>query len=409
MTRSRATAAPSDTLGAIFRSGLLLLALVPCQAQAAEQGGSPAARFLELLGAKGAADQRREAWQALKESGRPLPASVVRAVASARSRAWLALERFLRSSAVRQAAGALRKKISPHQAAVRSVVNGNAFSKAALDNASGPIRKALDEALGPVREMDGFKVLCGRVDELEDYAADCGLRLGWDAELGENLVRVLFVNLYAGSVRWRATLERNRAVGGWIDPGEAACVAALNAHRILIGLHPLQIDARLTIAAKKHSEEMVAKGYFSHQSPTPRWKNFVQRAAREHTRASGECIAAGTSSGVAAFRMWYYSQGHHRIMISNATHIGVGRCGNKWTLMVGNAPSKGATPSKMAYYVRERYRAGEDPARLLALAKWCASAGLLEQSADELRRLLAIEPNNDEAKRALPRLEAKGY
>ncbi len=96
-------------------------------------------------------------------------------------------------------------------------------------------------------------------------------------------------------------------------------------------------------------------------------------------------------------------------MISGAKNIGVGRCGNKWTLMVGNAPTSGTTQAKMTHYVRQRYRAGDDPVRLVALAKWCASAGLLEQCADELRRLLAIEPDNAEAKRALPRLEAKGY
>jgi len=385
-----------------------LVAAVASVAWAATRAPSPAERFIALLKEPGSAPARREAWAQIKEAGEPPPA-VVRAIGASRSRAWAALERVTRASEVREAARGLRRRIAPHQASVRAVVGGNAFSREALDRAAEPISKALEEAVAPLVRLDAFKDLSERIDELEGYAADCGLRHGWESELGEALVRLAFVNLYAGSIRWRLTLERNRRVGAWIDPGEASCVAHLNIHRVLIGLHPLAIDLRLVVAAKKHSEEMAAKGYFSHESPTPRWKSFTQRAAREHTRAGGECIAAGTTSGAGAFRMWYYSQGHHRIMISGAKNIGVGRCGNKWTLMVGSAPTSGTTQAKMTHYVRQRYQAGDDPARLLALAKWCASVGLLEQCADELRRLLAIEPDNAEAKGALPRLEAKGY
>jgi len=388
--------------------GAALVVLAASAAWPATRSPSATERFIALLEKPGAASARREAWAQIKEAGEPPPA-VVRAIATSRSRAWAALERLMRSSQVRDVARRLRAKIAPHQGRVRAVVGGNAFSREALDRAAEPIAKALEEAITPLLHLEAFKNLSERIDELEGYAADCGLRHGWEDDLGQALVRLAFVNLYAGSIRWRTTLERNRRVGAWIEPGEASCVAHLNIHRILIGLHPLAIDLRLVAAAKKHSEEMAAKGYFSHESPTPRWKSFAQRAAREHTRAGGECIAAGTTSGAGAFHMWYYSQGHHRIMISGAKNIGVGRCGNKWTLMVGSAPTSGTTPAKMTHYVRRRYEAGDDPARLLALAKWCASVGLLEQCADELRRLLAIEPDNAEAKRALPRLEAKGY
>jgi len=378
-----------------------LAALVASGARAGARASSAAERFIALLKEPGKAPARQEAWARIKEAGEP-PAAVLKAIATSRSRAWAALERLMRSSQAREAARGLRAKIAPHQGRVRAVVGGNAFSREALDRAAEPISKALEEAIAPLGRLEAFKRLSERIDELEGYAADCGLRHGWEGELGTALVRVVFVNLYAGSGRWRTTLERNRRVGAWIEPGEASCVAHLNIHRILIGLHPLTIDLRLVVAAKKHSEEMAAKGYFSHESPTPRWRTFTQRATREHTRAGGECIAAGTTSGAGAFRMWYYSQGHHRIMISGAKNIGVGRCGNKWT-------TSGTTYAEMTHYVRERYQAGDDPARLLALAKWCASVGLLEQCADELRRLLASEPDNAEAKRALPRLEAKGY
>jgi hypothetical protein len=244
---------------------------------------------------------------------------------------------------------------------------------------------------------------------METYAAGCGLRIGWNEELRDVLIRLALVNQFAGGLKWRPVLDANRELGACIDPAEHACIERLNVHRVLIGLQPVEIDLRLVVAAKKHSEEMAAKNYFAHDSPTAELKTPWQRAAREQTKASGECIAFGADSGVAVFSQWYYSQGHHRIMTGPGPCVGVGRGGSKWTLMIGGASMGSIATNKMAAYVRKRYEAGERPEALLELAKWCAANQLVTQAQDELERLLALAPDNEAAKKALERIRGKKH
>ena len=387
---------------------LVLGAIAPAVCAAAPAEPLPVQAFLRALTAPGStSEQRRKAWGRLSEAGKRPSRAVADAVARIRAKAWRSMAQLVASGAVRKGGLGLRKALAPHQEKARNTVRGGGFSKAKLDEAMAPIGKALNEAIGPLRGSDAYKKVHATIDEMEGYAVACGLRVGWSDELSENLCTVVFVNRYAGAPRWTETLELNRRVGSWIAPGEHACIARLNVHRILIGLHPVGIDLRLVVAAKKHSEEMVAKKYFSHASPTPHLKGFGQRAGREHTRAGGECIAAGSGSGVGVFRMWYYSQGHHRIMIGGARHIGVGRAARMWTLMTGGSQMAGSTAGKMAQYVRGRYQAGDDPARLFALAKWCGDASLLTQAEDELERVLALDPKHPEAARVLERLRSR--
>ena len=61
----------------------------------------------------------------------------------------------------------------------------------------------------------------------------------------------------------------------------------------------------------------------------------------------------------------------------------------------------------MATYVRRRYRAGDDPKLLFELARWCGSVRLINQAADELERVIALDPDHAEAKRVLDRIRGK--
>jgi len=380
----------------------------PTRSRPARPDDPAAAAFLGALASSAStAEARRAAWETLSASGSPPPRAVAKAVAQARERAWKQLDELIRSRTVRQAAAGLHKTIAPKQAAARGAVGASGFSKEKLDRAMAPLEQALDDAIGPLRQAEAFQALRARIAELEGYAVGCGLRFGWSDELLEALCTLRFVARYAGKPSWLETVDGNRRLGACIDPGEHACIARLNWHRILLGLAPVHVDLRLVVAAKKHSEEMVAKRYFSHESPTPALKGFGARAAREHTGARGECIAAGGGGGAATFRMWYYSQGHHKIMIGAGPAVGVGRCRNTWTLMMGGSRMRGATASKMGRYVRDRYRAADDPARLLALAKWCADNRLITQAQDELLRILELEPDNKPAKKALDRIRGR--
>jgi hypothetical protein len=387
----------------------LPLALASLLAHAAE-APSPAQAFVQALGsAASTAEQRAEAWKKLTEDGKQPPKAVANAVDDARERVWRKLGELFVSLYSKKPVSGLRTAIPPHQSKVRDVVGGGGFGKEKLDEAMAPIEKALDAATAALQESEKLKPLRSYLGEAEGYAVGCGLRIGWNDELGDVQVKLAFVNHYAGSVRWRQLIETNRKTGCSIDPAEDALITRLNIHRILIGLAPVEIDLRLAVAGKKHSEEMAAKGYFAHDSPTPELKTPWQRAGREHTAPNGECIAAGSESGVATFMQWYYSQGHHQIMISGASSIGVGRRKSTWTLMMGSPKPGGPNATKMAQYVRKRYEAGEDAAKLFDLAKWCAAAPtqLLTQAQDELERVLALDPKNEQAQKALDRMRGK--
>jgi len=379
------------------------------RAAPAEEAPSPAQAFLKALAAPDSTPERRKAaWADLQKAGKPVPKSVVEAVEKARQRAWRTLAERIGSWEVRKVGMGLHTRIAPHQKAVRDVVAGANFSKAALDKAIEPIQKALDDVLAALKATPKFADTRRFLSETETYAAGTPLRFGWSEELGDTLVSEMVLSCYVAKPGGQRTLESNRHFGAWVDPSEYACIARLNVHRLLLGLEPLDMDLRLVVAARKHSEEMVAKKYFSHTSPTPRFAGFGQRASREHTGASGECIAGGAGDGVGAFRCWFYSQPHHQIMLMGTPAVGVGRCEATWTLMMGGSKMPGPDGGKMGLYVRQRYRAGNDPAAILALGKGCVEARLMPQAEDELERLLVIDPTNEAAKKALTAMRGGG-
>ncbi len=133
----------------------------------------------------------------------------------------------------------------------------------------------------------------------------------------------------------RAILAANAALATKLDPEEARCILDLNLTRNLIGLAPLAIDPLLVLCARDHAGDMQKYNFFSHESPVPNKKTFGDRASLFKTSAGGENIAAGTSDGLGANRMWWHSPGHHKNMLGNYKRVGVGRAGKLWTEMLG--------------------------------------------------------------------------
>lgn len=134
----------------------------------------------------------------------------------------------------------------------------------------------------------------------------------------------------------KSLLEANFAQARKLEPEESAGIRDLNRMRLLLGLSSLAIDPRLCEAAKGHSRDMVEKKFFSHDSPVPGKSTPWDRASKAGTTASGENIAAGTSTGAGANRMWFHSPGHFKNMFG-ARHrrIGLGNYGRDWTQMFG--------------------------------------------------------------------------
>jgi uncharacterized protein YkwD len=109
-----------------------------------------------------------------------------------------------------------------------------------------------------------------------------------------------------------------------------ACL--VNRQRAAHGLRPLRANAALNRAARRHSEDMVGRAYFSHD--TPQGVGIAQRIAATgytsggHACALGENIAAATghfSTPASIVRMWMNSAGHRaNILSASYRDAGVG-------------------------------------------------------------------------------------
>lgn len=130
----------------------------------------------------------------------------------------------------------------------------------------------------------------------------------------------------------------DRRVATSLDAAELRFVAALNAYRRALGLRPLEIDERLVVASRKHSQEMADLGYFAHVSPVARNRTPGDRARLEgFSGGVGENCLAGRSDGDGAFEAWYRSPGHHRNLVSSGPQLGVGATPDHgmWTMLAG--------------------------------------------------------------------------
>jgi uncharacterized protein YkwD len=131
---------------------------------------------------------------------------------------------------------------------------------------------------------------------------------------------------------------------GSLEPEEAAFLALINQYRQSRGLAPLAINPNLTAAAEWMSQDMAAKGYFSHTDSLGR-DPFQRMAAFGYTANTwkGENIAAGYQTAAQVMAGWQSSAGHNANMLNgNVTVIGIGRAykagspyGHYWTTTFG--------------------------------------------------------------------------
>ena len=115
-----------------------------------------------------------------------------------------------------------------------------------------------------------------------------------------------------------------------LQQARAATLCLLNAERADHDLPPLAVDARLTAAAQRHSEDMGARDFFAHKTPdgrAPSDRIFAAGVPREGSR-TGENIAWGVERAATPERLvhaWMKSPGHRaNILRSSFTHIGIG-------------------------------------------------------------------------------------
>jgi uncharacterized protein YkwD len=103
---------------------------------------------------------------------------------------------------------------------------------------------------------------------------------------------------------------------------EQGVLQEINSIRREHGLAPLRLSARLSAAARQHSQEMAARGYFSHDSANG--SSFDRRIARYYPLGGNRYWSVGenllwSSPDVdpgGALQMWWNSPEHRKNMLT---------------------------------------------------------------------------------------------
>ena len=98
----------------------------------------------------------------------------------------------------------------------------------------------------------------------------------------------------------------------------------VNAERAMAGLAPFIADARLDLAAQRHSEDQAAHSTMTHiGSDGSNMGQRIERAGFPWRRAA-ENVAFGQRTPAEVVAAWMNSAGHRNNILSVNTHLGVG-------------------------------------------------------------------------------------
>jgi len=112
-----------------------------------------------------------------------------------------------------------------------------------------------------------------------------------------------------------------------------ALVDRINRHRVAIGCRALIWDDRLASVARRHSQDMAKRRFFSHTNPDGLDPFDRLESADIRYRAAAENIAQGQRSARDTYDDWIESPGHrHNLEDCELTHAGVGVYDRNWTL-----------------------------------------------------------------------------
>ncbi|WP_366923384.1 CAP domain-containing protein [Metallumcola ferriviriculae] len=186
-------------------------------------------------------------------------------------------------------------------------------------------------------EIDGMPVvlvndkLLATVTEVDwqaNNSTSTGLVQVWAENIQKSLGNVTSTG--AGSsadiVQREQPAETNNAsnLNGTLAQDEAQMLSLVNAARKEAGVAPLQMDSELVKLARMKSRDMIAKGYFAHQSPTYGSPFDMMREYGVEFGYAGENLAGAPNVGT-AHKNLMNSPGHRaNILNTNFTHIGIG-------------------------------------------------------------------------------------
>ena len=110
-----------------------------------------------------------------------------------------------------------------------------------------------------------------------------------------------------------------------VDKVRQEMLVKVNAARKRAGLRPVKGNARLDRAAQGHAQDMLARGFFAHESPSGTTVRERSTAVGYRWLTIGENIAFGQTSVSEVMETWMDSPGHRKnILTRDFTELGTG-------------------------------------------------------------------------------------
>lgn len=213
--------------------------------------------------------------------------------------------------------------------------------------------------------------------------------------------------------------EFNATGPGSATDEERRFARILNDYRLMLGLDAMELDDRLVVAARKHSQEMMDMDYFAHESPVAENRTPSMRAQKEGFSGSVMENCAISADAQGAFDGWYNSSGHHRGLITRSPQLGAGHSvsssghpGRQWTMMGGSANSlRGKKPKgnpRLIFLDRKQKLQSNDAETRYALARWCLKNEMPDEAKEMLREVVRIDPEHKSAHLLLGHVRSNG-
>lgn len=97
-----------------------------------------------------------------------------------------------------------------------------------------------------------------------------------------------------------------------------------NAVRVRMGMPAFQWDEKIAVTARKHSEDMAKRNFFSHDNPDGQSPFDRMEADGITFRMAAENIAMGQTSAIFVHEGWMNSLGHRKNILGDCQRLGVG-------------------------------------------------------------------------------------
>ncbi|MBI1850025.1 MAG: CAP domain-containing protein [Planctomycetes bacterium] len=337
-----------------------------------------------------------------------------------------AIESFPKTPAFASLRQRLRKEIVERRAAALSIIHDTgrypddahgAVGQPEVSARVGELREVYDRPTFWLRSrVPDVESLLAPIDENHRFSESVGVAKGRFADVMEAMAFLddqfdtRSLAMEKEKKAWEEILEYNDSVATSATEIEREAIRLTNEYRILMGVLPVEIDERLLVAARKHSEEMAERGYFAHESPVEANKTPGARVHHEGYSGGVAENIAEDSSAESAVDGWCHSSGHHRNLIA-AGHrqIGLGVAADKkghlyFTQDFGAGASlrgRRIQDPRMLYAERLKKIKDGDAAAYFSLAQWCRTHKLDDESKAELQKVIEIDPEHEAARRQL--------